>query len=172
MDQTTPTIFDIVSHTPSWVWIILALLIWRGIKQMQPREVGIRGLVLFPLLLMALSAYTILSSGLSMAVIAGVGLGALGGIAAGLSLERRYPSVPAGRGRLLLAGEWTSLAVILSAFTIRYVKTVAANVSPELLSNGTFQLVTVGISAFFGVMLLTRMISRLGVLNGTERVGA
>lgn len=168
MTDTTPNIFDIVSHTPSWVWVILALLIWRGIKSAQPREVGLRGVVLLPLLLVALSAYTIFSSGLTMAMIAGLGLGALSGVAAGLSLERRYPSVALGNSRLRLPGDWISLGVILTSFSIRYVKTVAASVAPELLTNGTFQLVTTGLSTLFGAMLVTRMVSRLLVLQAVQ----
>lgn len=168
MTDTTPNLFDIVGHTPSWVWIVLALLIWRGIKSAQPREVGLGGVVLLPLLLVALSGYTIVSTGLSMATLAGVGLGVLAGVAAGLALEQRNPARALGDGRLRLPGDWISLAVILTSFAIRYVKTVAASVSPELLANGTFQLATIGISALFGAMLLTRMIARLLVLNAAQ----
>jgi hypothetical protein len=39
--------YQILIHTPLWVWILLAYLIWQGIQSMQPRKVPIwRALIL------------------------------------------------------------------------------------------------------------------------------
>ena len=33
--------YQILIHTPLWVWILLAFLVWQGIKSMQPRKAPI-----------------------------------------------------------------------------------------------------------------------------------
>ncbi|MEO5805567.1 DUF6622 family protein [Devosia sp.] len=169
MTNAIMSITTILAHTPFWVWIILALLIWRGLKSTMPREVGLTSLLLLPAALVLLSAYNIFSGGLTMAVVAGLAMGALLGIAAGLQLERRFAAVPVGPGRLLLPGEWTSLGVVLTVFATRYIKIVAGIVNPALAANGTFVLVMTGISAFTVAMLLTRTASRFRVMQGAAQ---
>ena len=33
-------VFAILSHTPSWVWVLLAFLVYRGVIAMRPRDVS------------------------------------------------------------------------------------------------------------------------------------
>ena len=41
-------VYQILIHTPPWVWILLAYLVWQGIKAMQPRTVPIWRALIVP----------------------------------------------------------------------------------------------------------------------------
>lgn len=164
MTATTITIVQIIIHTPTWIWPLLLLLIWRGLSSARPRDVGLGQLVLLPVALVCLSAFSTLEVGVSRAVIAGIAIGAMGGVAAGLTLERRRPAQSLGHGRLRLAGEWTTLVVVLVGFTMGYGRAVTHIMAPALATSMPFLLATSAISAFFSVMLLTRTTLRLRVL--------
>jgi hypothetical protein len=154
----------IVSHTPLWVWAVLAGLIWLGVKRTQPREVGLSGLVVLPLVLVMLSLFNLATSGQPFQCLAGAGIGALLGLASGLALERRYAATPLGNGRLLLRGEWSSLVLVLAVFIVHYVGNVLAVTDPELTHSDGFALVTGGLSGMFAAMLICRTVLRLRLL--------
>jgi hypothetical protein len=40
--------YQILIHTPPWVWILLAYLVWQGIKAMQPRTTAIGRALIVP----------------------------------------------------------------------------------------------------------------------------
>jgi len=44
--------YQILIHTPPWVWILLAYLVWQGIKAMQPRTVPIWRALIVPVRIM------------------------------------------------------------------------------------------------------------------------
>jgi len=41
-------VYQILVHTPPWVWILFAYLVWQGIKSMQPRTVPIWRALIVP----------------------------------------------------------------------------------------------------------------------------
>ncbi|MEO8684580.1 MAG: DUF6622 family protein [Devosia sp.] len=166
------TIVQIIIHTPIWIWPLLLLLIWRGLSSARSRDVGLGQLVLLPLVLVSLSALSTLEAGVSSAVMAGIAIGAMGGVAAGLTLERRRPAQALGYGRLRLAGEWTTLVVVLVGFTMGYGRAVTRIMAPGLATSMPFLLATSAISAFFSVMLLTRTVLRLRVLLAVPALAA
>lgn len=43
------TTYQILTHTPLWVWILLAYLIWQGMQAMQPRTTPIWRALILPL---------------------------------------------------------------------------------------------------------------------------
>ena len=161
--SSAPSLLDIVTHTPAWAWLVLVALVWLGLQRTRPRDVGVARLVLMPAILVALSLSNLLLGGLSIGVIAGLGLGGLLGAAAGFALERLQPARPLGNGRIWLPGEWTSLVVVLAVFVVRYVRAVAASVDPVLAGSDAFVVPMTGLSGFFALMLITRTVLRLRV---------
>ena len=113
------SVLSIVGHTPAWVWLVLAGLVWLGLARARDREVGLSGLIVFPLIITVLAVYNLAGSGLAAAIVGGLGVGALLGLAAGIFLERRNGATRLERGRLRLKGEWTSLIVVLVVFLTR-----------------------------------------------------
>jgi hypothetical protein len=46
---------QILSHTPVYVWVILAVLVWRGSAALRDREMTMRSLFIVPIIMLALS---------------------------------------------------------------------------------------------------------------------
>jgi hypothetical protein len=158
------SVLSIIEHTPAWVWLVFAGLIWIGLGRTRDREVGLRGLILFPSIIIASSIYNnLLGSGLVAAMIAGLGVGALLGLAAGIALERHFGAIRLDRGRLRLKGEWTPLVIVLIVFLTRYVRIVLINIDPAFTLTDGFEFTTAALSGFFAVMMLSRTIMRLRI---------
>ena len=47
--------YQIIIHTPVWVWALLALLLWLGIKQSRPGQPSLLRITVMPLVLTSLS---------------------------------------------------------------------------------------------------------------------
>ena len=143
---------------------MLAGLVVLGLRRTREREVGLGGILLFPVVIVLLSLSGFIGASVPVAQLAGLALGAMLGIAAGLTLERRYAPTSLGAGRLRLRGEWTSLVVVLVVFLTRYVKSVVGITDPLLAQSDSFILVTTGLSTFFSAMLLTRAALRIRLI--------
>lgn len=168
MPNDIPNLIDIFTHTPSWVWLMLALLIWRGAKSTKAREVDLRGLLLMPTILAALSAYSLVSGGLSAEAVIGLPIGLVGGVWAGWLLENRHPARLVGPGQLMLPGEWTTTGTIVVVFSLRYASGVLAATAPALLKNPGVHMFSVGMTAFCAATLVTRMVLRLAILRTSD----
>jgi hypothetical protein len=46
-------VYQVLVHTPPWVWILLAYLVWQGIQSMQPRKVPIWRALIVPVVFIA-----------------------------------------------------------------------------------------------------------------------
>jgi len=165
MTDLFTTVSQIIVHTPYWVWLVLLFLVWRGLGNTVSREIGLARLLLMPLALMFLSAWSMLSGGISAAGAAGLALGVLAGMATGLVLERRNPATNLGNGRIRVPGEWTTLMVILVVFLTHYVRSVAGILAPDLAASAPFLMVTSAFSAFNTMLLLTRTALRLRAMQ-------
>lgn len=168
MHNDTPNLIEIVTHTPSWVWLILALLIWRGARSTRARVTDMRGLLLMPIIITALSVYNLVSGGFSLAAVLGLAIGLVGGIWAGRQLEDRHPASLVGRGQLMLPGEWTTMITILVVFSLRYASGALAVTAPTLLRNPGVHMFSVAVTVFFATTLVTRMALRLAILRHAE----
>lgn len=157
------SVLSIIGHTPAWVWLVLAGLIWLGLARARDREVGLPGLILFPLIITALAIYNLAGSGLAAAIIAGLGVGALLGLAVGICLERRNGAIRLDRGRLRLKGEWISLVLVVAVFLTHYARAVLSNVDPALAVSDGFQFITGALSGVLAAMLLSRTVMRLRI---------
>lgn len=158
-----PSVFDIIAHTPTWVWAALVLVIWLGFRRAQDREVTTSRLVLFPLIVVVLALSGLVHAGMGPATLEGFGVGVLAGGFAGVALDRRNAAVRLASGRLFLKGEWTSLAVVVAIFVSRYVTTVVSTLDPATAAGGAFQFVTALVSGFFCAMMVVRTGLRLRV---------
>ena len=158
---------NVLGYTPVWVWFLLVGLIALGLKWTQPRQTGLTGIFVVPAIMVLLSLSHLLSDGLSMVSLAALALGGLLGVAAGLSLERRYRPVALGGGRLQLAGEWTPMLVMLGVFLTRYTGAAVAAAAPVVAEGLEFRLMLGGLSAFFALLLVTRTSLRLRLALGT-----
>lgn len=128
----------ILTHTPLYVWFILALLVMRGVSASKDRETAFGRLIILPILLPLLMLA-------ELVVKYGPGSAALPAWATGAALAAlatwKLSSARLGRGqagKVLVPGSWLTLAVLMGVFLSKYVATVALIIKPELRTTASF----------------------------------
>jgi hypothetical protein len=125
-------ILQILSHTPVWVWAVLALLLALGWTQTRERRVAPRRLLLLPLVLLGLGLWSMAPGFVAVPASAVSWLLALG-TALALTRGQRPPVGArwlAAEQRLLLPGSWLPMGLILVIFSMRYVSNVGMALHP------------------------------------------
>jgi len=121
------TIYEILSHTPIWVWALLAFLVSRGLNAMQPRTIAPVRVLIIPVVFLVWGLVSLISSrGLGFAFVLFV-VGTAAGLAAGSALAALMPAPRLDRqtGLLAMPGSPIPLALILAAFVVKYAGSVA-----------------------------------------------
>ncbi|CAN5123560.1 hypothetical protein BH10PSE9_BH10PSE9_06720 [soil metagenome] len=147
--------FEILLYTPRWVFALLAGLLVFGLMQVRTRRVAVWVALLLPVGMQLLSL-----SGILLYV--GVWLPALAAWLLGLSavavlyLKTVNPDAAkydAGSGRLIIAGSWIPMLVILGIFAVRYALGVANGMELAISQDPKVQLAVSlllgGFSGFF-----------------------
>jgi hypothetical protein len=130
---------DILAHTPAWVWLILALLIYRGLKRTRTREVSPNSLILLPSILTLLALRRLLMAGLDAEVLASTTAGIIAAFVALLTLKPARQTRRVANGKLLLQGEWLSLGLLMVIFAVNYVDGVLTVINPAAAASGPMQ---------------------------------
>ncbi|WP_171026199.1 DUF6622 family protein [Mesorhizobium comanense] len=159
-----PGVGDILSHTPLWVWPLIAYGLFVGWSRTRDRVVSPWRLLVLPVLITGLAFHNFVVSGIAMAGLAGAACGAAAGAFAGAAMARRRPATLLPDGRLALQGDWLPLALIVAIIVMRYAKGIATGVNPTLAQAPTFILGSTIISGFFAATMIARTI---GTLRGT-----
>lgn len=122
----------ILSHTPVWVWGLLAALMALGFSQTRERRLSSWRLLMLPLVLLGLGLWSMAPGFRVLPLSALVWLAALG---AGVALLAGRPA-PAGAAwlpaeqRLHLPGSWVPMLLILVIFSLRYAANVGMAFNP------------------------------------------
>ena len=133
-----PSLLDIVTNTPTPVWIALAALVLIGLRQTRTQDMSATRVWVMPLLVGAASLAGALRgfagagealTGASWAVGAGLGLLSNGS----LDLPRRVSANADGSFRI--GGSIAPLLLFVGVFLVRYVVNVALAIQPALASN-------------------------------------
>lgn len=142
---------QIISHTPTYVWLIFAVLVYRGLAASRNRSVSMRAVFILPLAMLALGVHGIavgfgLATPAAAAWLAGLAIGAglawrLGG-KAGVRVDR-------AAGMVLLRGSWLPLVLMLAIFAAKYALAVLLAMQPGLRGDLAFALPA---CATFGVL--------------------
>jgi len=127
-----PSLFEIVAHTPLWVWLVMALVVWLGLQGLRPRIVPAWRPALLPLVSLGVSL-----SGVAQALHPGLALAGWSAafvltLPLGHAIGRRRPVRRRPDGRLEIAGGWFALVFGISIFAVRYVLGVLFGVAPAL----------------------------------------
>lgn len=145
---------QLISHTPTYVWALLAFLIYRGVLASRDREMTLTRLVIIPLVMLGLTLSGLNSQGplgagawavwmLGMLAAAAVAAGALG-----RSADAAHIVVNRSAGTLVQRGSWAPLALMLAIFAVKYAVAVIGAVQPALLHHVGF---AAAVTALFGV---------------------
>jgi hypothetical protein len=140
---------QIITHTPVFVWAILAFLIIRGVIALRTREVSMNKLFIMPVVMLALSLFDIQAKfGLG-----GIALATwLCGAAATLGLLMKFGQArvtpAATTGHVIVRGSVWPLILMMGIFVTKYITSIAVAVQPHLRQDAVF---TVVVCALFGI---------------------
>jgi len=147
-------LLQILSHTPVYVWAILAFLLYRGLAASQDRVLSYRSVFIIPAVMLALGWQSV-AKGFGVDTLAGAAwlLGMLAATA--LAWLRSGPvAVDRAAGTVMQRGSWMPLALMLAIFCTKYAVAVALSVAPALSGDARFALpVCLGFGLFNGVFL-------------------
>ena len=141
-------LIQILSHTPAYVWAILAFLVYRGVAAMRERDVSPRQLTIIPLVMLGLSLQDILAKfGPGALPLLTWALGAGG---AALAVRRLVATrIVVREGAVRLQGSGVPLAMMLGVFAVKYAASVAWAIVPHLHQDAGFAAL---LCALFGLL--------------------
>jgi hypothetical protein len=170
MPDHTPSILDILTHTPLWAWAAFALVLVLGLQRTQDRTVALWRLLILPVVMVVTAATGIVGSGWAVlpAILVGIAIGGT----AGWLLERDGATRRLANGKLWLRGEWWSFVQVLLIFVFRYTATVIGIVNPVLGSSLAYHLLTALISSLLSAIFLGRTAARLAVYFRSQPITA
>ncbi|VTU25200.1 hypothetical protein H6CHR_02346 [Variovorax sp. PBL-H6] len=140
---------QILSHTPRWVFLLFALLVWLGLKQLFASSVSLVRVTLLPVAMVGLSFYGMLSAfGDSPVAL----LGWAGAVTVLLLTVQRWPLPAATRydaatRTFHLPGTAAPLALMMGIFFTKYAVGVLLAMHPEVAHHTGFAL---GIGTLYG----------------------
>ena len=149
-------LIQIVQHTPTWVWGLLAALVALGLSQTLPRQMTTRRVTVLPVVLLALSLAGVSTTFPQQAIpllawTTGVALA----VAVGRSVvNSRGARWDATNGRFHVPGSWLPMALIMALFLTKYGVGVALAMHPDLVGNPGFDVaVALAYGVFSGLFL-------------------
>lgn len=147
-------IFQILSHTPVWVWALLAALIVLGLSQAKARTAGLARITVMPVAMTGLSIWGSVSAFGNTPMIGYVMLAWMFGAAVMLALVAPM-DVPAGTAydadtrTFALPGSWAPMLLMIGLFLTKYAVGVTLAMQPGMARDGVFTLVVGGLYGLF-----------------------
>jgi hypothetical protein len=155
---------QILTHTPVFVWFLLAGLLTLGLMQTRKRRVRRPQVVALPALMLGLGLWSLAPGftalpGLAALWLAALALGAAGG--------RRTPQQPgtawlAAEGCFQVPGSWIPMAFIVAIFMLRYAVGAGIALHPEWRSTLSLQ---APLAIVFGLLAGLSLGRALGLLS-------
>lgn len=144
-------LWQIIQHTPHWVWLLFAALVVFGLVQSRDRSVPGAVVVLLPVVMIAYSAYGLVATfGLDPRALAAW----FAGVLATIVLNQAIFGIPldvvreTGRWRFLVRGSLLPFLLIMAIFWTRYTLSVLAHMSPATLAGPGF---VIGVAFWLGL---------------------
>lgn len=144
---------QIISHTPTWVFVLFAVLLALGLSQLLTRTASLKRITILPVVMLGLALSGVVSAfGHGSHGASALAIWVACALAAGALLFFR--PLPEGtryapdQRKFTLPGSPVPLMLIMGIFCTKYAVGVALGMHPELAQNSNFAL---GISALYGV---------------------
>lgn len=143
-------LIQILTHTPFYVWAILALLVYRGVIAMRTREIAVTKMFIIPAIMLALSLQD-MHAKFGFAGVAFVTWTVAAVATMGVVLRFGAARVsPAGNaGHVIVRGSMAPLAMMMATFATKYCASVAVAMAPHLRSDVVF---SAALCALFGLL--------------------
>ena len=130
-------ILSILEHTPVWVWALFCALLALGIAQTRTRQVSAARATILPILMIALSLSSVLSSFslVALACVTWVVGFFVSLVLAGEVMAVRGASWSPQERHFRVPGSFVPLTLIVGLFVIKYVAGVVLAINPSLAGN-------------------------------------
>lgn len=167
-------LIQILTHTPLYVWAILAFLVQRGMIALHDRDVEVRKLVIIPAVMLVLSLQDMNAKfGLDGWPLAAWALSAAAlALATGLSGAPRIvaSSTP---GSVRVRGSRLPFALMMAVFFTKYAASVTLSVAPQLRHDTAFAIAVCALFGLFNGVFIGRLAGDLAVVRTlAARAGA
>ncbi len=127
---------SILQGAPIWVWPLLALLVWVGLKATQQRTVLVWPIYAMPMIgLLSFNAVHGLGADLAVWVVFIAAY--LSGAFWGIWFQRRVV-LSKSNGRVTLGGEWMTFAILMIVFWMNFAGGVAQAIAPDVYDSVGF----------------------------------
>ncbi|VTU23945.1 hypothetical protein SRS16CHR_03354 [Variovorax sp. SRS16] len=142
-------LIQILTHTPKWVFVTFALLVWLGARQLLAGSVSLTRVTIMPVAMAGLSLYGVASAfGDAPAALSGWAAAAL--VLLAFVLQRGVPATTrydAASRTFHVAGSAVPLVLMMGIFFTKYVVGILLAMHPQLMHQASFAL---GISTLYG----------------------
>lgn len=154
----TQFLTQLVTHTPLYVWAILAFLVYRGMAALRDRDVEPGKLCIIPLVMLALSLQDIAAK-FSLAGLAPLAWAIAAGATMLLAWRFGGTRVAAGSspGSVRVRGSWVPLAMMMAVFFTKYAASVALAIRPQAAQDALFTVVVCALFGLFNGYFLGRL---------------
>lgn len=155
---------QIISHTPTYVWALLAFLVYRGVLASRERDIALRALFIIPAVMLWLSLSSMSEHGALGGGVWGVWLlGMLAGAALTWKLGSRIVvAVDRAAGTVRQRGSWTPLMLMMAIFVTKYVVAVLTAMHPELQQHLVFATAVTMLFGLFNGVFVGRLARYMG----------
>ena len=150
---------QIISHTPTYVWALLAFLVYRGVMASKDRVVSLQKLFIIPVVMVVISFAGINAHGYLGAGVWGVwATGMLATVLIIWTADKGGVVVDRAAGTVLQRGSWTPLALMLAIFGTKYTVAVLSVMHPELQRQMLFVVAVNGLFGVFNGVFIGRLL--------------
>ena len=144
-------IFEIIKHTPVWVFILFVGLLYLGYSQTKNRKVQIQKLFVLPISMILLSIFgTISAFGINKISLISWFVSTILSLIIGLKLS--YPkniNYDKSKKVFNISGSWIPMILILIIFFIKYIVGVIVAKELEIINDNEFIII---ISSLYGLL--------------------
>lgn len=160
---------QILTHTPIYVWAILAFLVYRGVVAMRDRDLEVRKLTIIPIVMAVLSLQDMSAKfGLGGLSLAAWAVGVALAVAPVMAFGRTRIAAGSTPGMVHVRGSRVPLAMMMAVFVTKYAASVMLAVLPHARQDA---LVIGMVCALFGVLngvFLGRLVRDLWTVSGLQ----
>ncbi len=163
-------LLEILKRTPSWVFLLFAVLVFYGVMQSRTRQISLARVAILPLVLTGLSLsglWSALGSGsfLDVAVVAWIAAVAVALLLNELAQWPRKVTYASATRTFRVEGSWIPLAAMMLIFFTRYGVNVALAIRPALAESPWL---AAGAGAAYGLMSGAFMARALRILKAAR----
>lgn len=167
----TPSLLAIAAHIPTYVWVILGVILVLGLKQTRTTAMSAKRLILLPAAWFCFGAWGVDSA---FGLLGAAGLAWAAGLAGGVMLVRAigWPGqvrYDLAAHRFLVPGSWVPLGLMLGIFTLKFLSGMSLALHPEIAHHLGF---AIGSSAVFGLFSGSFLGRSLNILAARPRLPA